>query len=267
MPHPISKIWNHDNRDLKMDLDRCLTAALATTGSQSPIPVFFRADDVAVPGKQFRELVNVFSRYQVPLSMSVVPAWLTTARWKGIERLCRRDQHLWCFYQHGWRHINHELSGKKQEFGSARPLSVIEHDLMRGCERLMSLMRDAFFPAFTPPWNRCSKEALTVLSTSGCRAISRSRGASPPAPEGMPDFQVNVDLHTRKDPTTALGWKNLYTELATGIGDGFCGIMIHHQRMNDNALAFLEELLARMVEMDAFHFYHLEDLAKAHHEP
>jgi len=266
MPNPISKIWQHGDRDLKMDLDRCLTAAVTTAGSRALIPVFFRADDVAVPGKRFRELVDVFSRYQVPLSMSVVPAWLTTARWKGIERLCRRDQHLWCFYQHGWRHMNHELSGKKQEFGPARPLSVIEYDLMRGRERLMSLMRDAFFPAFTPPWNRCSNETLVLLQESGCTALSRSRGAYPPAPTGMPDFQVNVDLHTRKEPTAALGWKNLYAELGAGIAGGFCGIMIHHQRMNDNALAFLEELLARMAGMDAFHFCHLKDLVETHHE-
>ena len=90
MPYPISKLWNHEHDNLKMDLDHCLTAAFAAVGSQDPIPVFFRADDVAVPGKQFRELVDVFSRYQVPLSMSVVPAWLTAARWKGIERLCSK---------------------------------------------------------------------------------------------------------------------------------------------------------------------------------
>ena len=78
--------------------------------------------------------------------------------------------------------MNHEPSGKKYEFGPARSIAAIEHDLMRGRERLMYLMQDTFFPAFTPPWNRCSKEALVVLKTLGFRAISRSRGASPSAP-------------------------------------------------------------------------------------
>ncbi len=266
MPYPISVIWNHDCRDLKMDLDRCLTEALAAADGQDPIPVFFRADDVAVPGKRFRELVDVFSRYQVPLSMSVVPTWLTETRWKSIERLCNKHSNLWCFYQHGWRHTNHEPSGKKQEFGPARSMAEIEQDLMRGGERLRSLMQDAFFPAFTPPWNRCSEETLGVLISSGYLAISRSRGASPLAPADMPDFQINVDLHTRKERSVVMGWKNLYTELATGIANGFCGIMIHHQRLNDNALAFIEGLLERMMAMDAFSFYHLKDLAEAHHE-
>jgi predicted deacetylase len=266
MPYPVSKLWNHTHDDLKIDLDRCLTGALAETGSQDPITVFFRADDVAVPGKQFQELVHVFTRYQVPLSMSVVPTWLTAARWKGIERLCRKDPNLWCFYQHGWRHMNHEPTGKKYEFGPARSIAEIEHDLMRGRERLTSLMQNAFFPAFTPPWNRCSKETMVILKRSGFRALSRSRGASPVVPAGMPDFQVNVDLHTRKEPTAAPGWKNLYGEIAAAIADGFCGIMIHHQRMNDHALVFLDRLLARMVAMDVFRFYHLKDLAEAHHE-
>lgn len=266
MTHSISKIWNHENPDLKTNLDRCFKEALATTGGQKTIPVFFRADDVAVPGKQFRELARVFSRYQVPLSMSVVPAWLTAARWAGIEGLCSKHSDLWCFYQHGWRHMNHEHTGKKYEFGALRPIAEIAHDLARGRARLKALMQDAFFPAFTPPWNRCSRETLDVLKASGYRAISRCRGASPSAPAGMPDFQVNVDLHTRKDRTAALGWKNLYGELAAGIADGFCGIMIHHRRMNDKALVFLEVLLERMVAMDAFRFYHLRGLAEAHHE-
>jgi hypothetical protein len=266
MPYLISKLWDHAQDDLKTDLDHCLTETLVAVGSQHPIPVFFRADDIGVPGKQFRELIHAFVRYQVPLSMSVVPTWLTAARWKGIEELCQKNSNLWCFYQHGWRHMNHESTGKKHEFGPARPILSMEHDLIRGRKRLTFLMQDAFFPAFTPPWNRCSKEAMDVLKASGCRALSRSRGASPPAPIGMPDFQVNVDLHTRKERTAAIGWKKLYAELSAGIAGGFCGIMIHHQRMNDNALVFLKGLLERMVEMDTFCFYHLKDLAEAHHE-
>jgi hypothetical protein len=265
MSYAISKLWQHDHRDLNIDLDRCLTTALDAAGRREPIPVFFRADDVAAPGKQFRELVDVFLRYQVPLSMSVVPAWLTATRWQGIERLCSGKSNLWCFYQHGWRHTNHELMGKKQEFGPTRSTAEIEQDLTRGRDRLRLLMQDAFFPAFTPPWNRCSEETLNVLKASGYRAISRNRGSFPPAPAGMPDFQTNVDLHTRKEPSAVSAWKNLYAELATAIADGFCGIMIHHQRMNDHALVFLEGLLESLVSMDAFCFYHLKDLAEAHH--
>jgi peptidoglycan/xylan/chitin deacetylase (PgdA/CDA1 family) len=266
MPYPISKIWKKEPDNLRQDIDACLTEALVAARCPDPVTVFFRADDVAVPGKQFRELIHVFARHRVPLSMSVVPTWLTTARWEGVNRLCRKNAKLWCFYQHGWRHMNHETGGKNHEFGSARPLSAIEQDLARGHERLKNIMQDAFYPAFTPPWNRCSKETLAVLKTLGFRAISRSRGAFPTAPAGLPDFQVNVDLHTRKESTASLSWRKLYAEISAGIADGFCGIMIHHQRMNENALVFLHRLLEQMKAKDAFRFCHLKDLAETHHE-
>jgi len=179
MPYPISKIWRRKQPDLKMGLERCLTEALASAGKQDPIPVFFRADDVAMPGRQFAELIHVFASHGVPLSMSVVPSWLTRARWKGVKRLCQKKTKLWCFYQHGWRHMNHETAGKNLEFGPARSVFAIEQDLLHGRERLTNLMGVSFYPAFTPPWNRCSKETLVALKTLGFRAISRSRGASP----------------------------------------------------------------------------------------
>jgi len=266
MPYPISKIWSHKQGDLKTGLERCLTEALASAGNQDPIPVFFRADDVAVPGRQFAELIHVFARHGVPLSMSVVPTWLTKTRWKSVKRLCQKKKELWCFYQYGWRHMNHETVGKKCEFGPARSSWAIEQDLLRGRERLTGLMQETFYPAFTPPWNRCSKEALIALKTLGFRAISRSRGASPAAPANLPDFQVNVDLHTRKERSASLGWENLLAEMTAAIADGFCGIMIHHQRMNDKALACLDLLLEQMRAKDAFRFLHIKDLAEAHHE-
>ena len=266
MSYTISKLWHHARNDLGTAIDICLTRELAKDDSQVPITVFFRADDVAVPGKQYQELIQVFSRHQVPLSMAVVPTWLTRKRWKVIRQLCRTAPRLWCFYQHGWRHQNHEQAGKKQEFGPARPLGDIQHDLLRGRDRLAFLMGDVFYPAFTPPWNRCSKETLDFLKDSGYRAVSRSHGAHPPAPDGLRDYPINVDLHTRKDHSAAIGWQHLFEDLATAIAGRYCGIMIHHQRMNHNALVGLDTLLTRMCRMDRFHFYHLKDLVEERHE-
>jgi hypothetical protein len=123
-----------------------------------------------------------------------------------------------------------------------------------------------FYPAFTPPWNRCSDQAVAALKAAGILTISRSQGARPAVPAGMQDFQVNVDLHTRKEPSPTKGWQNLWVELTRAVVGGFCGIMIHHQRMNANALAFLDRLLKQMRTMDRFRFFHLKDLAEGRHE-
>jgi len=266
MNYTISKLWQHHRKDRAQAVYACLRAALDQTSGKMAVPVFFRADDVAVPGRQFEDLIRVFSRHRVPLSMAVVPAWLTRSRWEAIQHICRSGSDLWCFYQHGWRHKNHEPTGKKQEFGTARASEAIRHDLSQGRDRLASLMGSAFYPAFTPPWNRCSKQTLNTLTAMEIRTISRSRGARPAVPAGMKDFQVNVDLHTRKDTSAAKGWENLLTDLASAVAGGFCGIMIHHQRMNRHALAFLDNLLGRMRAMDRFYFYHLKELAEGRHE-
>ncbi len=266
MSYPISKIWHHPRNDLYQAIDACLREGLDKQGSKKIIPVFFRADDVAVPGRQFQDLIRVFRRHRVPLSMAVVPTWLTRVRWKATRELCRTDSELWCFYQHGWRHMNHEKEGKKQEFGPARTRQEVHHDLIRGRDRLKSLMGSSFYPAFTPPWNRCSIQTLAVLKEAGIHTISRSQGGHPLVPDGMNDFQVNVDLHTRKENVAIKGWHNLLAELANAIKSGFCGIMIHHQRMNANALAFLDDLLGQMRAMDRLKFYHLKELAEGLHE-
>jgi hypothetical protein len=150
---------------------------------------------------------------------------------------------LWCWHQHGWRHVSHTVSGKKQEFDSRRGRAVIERDLKCGFARLHQLMGDDFSPGFTPPWNRCGEETLDVLRQEGFTFISRSAGADPPSPSGLPDFQVNVDLHTRKETRAEEAQRRLFLEIRRGIAAGCCGVMIHHQRMNDRAFEFLERLL------------------------
>jgi len=266
MHYPISKLWQQPHKDQSQAIDNCLRAALDKVSYRKTIPVYFRADDVAVPGRQFKDLVKVFRRHRVSLSMAVVPTWLTQSRWDITQELCRANPQLWCFYQHGWRHVNHEKEGKKQEFGSARARKDIHKDIIRGRDRLKFLMGSTFYPAFTPPWNRCSKQTFGVLKELGIAVISRSQAAWPPVMAGMKDFQVNVDLHTRKEPSAAKGWQKLWAELTHAIAGGFCGIMIHHQRMNANALSFLDSLLKHMRAMDRFRFYHLKDLAEGLHE-
>ena len=163
----------------------------------------------------------------------------------------------WCWHQHGWRHRNYEVSGKKQEFGPTRNAGTVKEVLYKGQTRLETILESHFQPVFTPPWNRCSKATLTSLIDLGFQAISRSVGAHPKAPSTFQDFQVNVDLHTRKEYSPKLGMANLLTELEQAIASGQCGIMIHHQRMNKRALDFLDlllKILQRDHRIDIVHF-------------
>jgi len=237
-------IWHDMPEDIEKRLERTLDTALEISGPE--IRVFFRADDVGVPGKQFEQLMALFLRHHVPLALAVVPAWLTRSRWDVISRMGNSDPALWCWHQHGWRHENHETEGKKQEFGPARSVTEIENDIVRGKDRLLSIMEDEFYPVFTPPWNRCSADTLEILRNLEFYAVSRFEKAKISALSGLPDIPMNVDLHTRKDPDAETGWAHLFTELETGLKHGLCGIMIHHQRMNKSAFVFLDLLLTRL---------------------
>jgi hypothetical protein len=117
-----------------------------------------------------------------------------------------------------------------------------------------------FFPVFTPPWNRCDQKVLELLKEMDYAAISRSRGSKPPPPEGLLNIDVNVDLHTRKEKRPGVGWDNLFNDLQQAIASGRCGIMIHHQRMNQIAFDFLEILLMALVRNKKLNLVHFEDL-------
>ena len=212
-----------------------------------PVPVLFRADDIGVISENFLRLLALFQNRSIPLCLAVVPAWITGPRWSAIRQYADTSSALWCWHQHGWIHANHEESGKKCEFGSSRTAADVEYDLVRGKKRLQRLLGRDFSPYFTPPWNRCSEVTAEILQKLGFQAISRSRGEQRHA-EPLPDFYVNVDLHTRKETRAGDGLDKLCSELEQAVGERYLAIMIHHQRMNDCAFAVLDALLAIAAE-------------------
>jgi peptidoglycan/xylan/chitin deacetylase (PgdA/CDA1 family) len=261
MQTKVSSIWRSLPEDLVDRTERCIHGALEQLGDKGSGHIFFRADDVAAPGRNFAKLMDIFRRHRVPLCLAVVPAWLTARRWQYLKGLGAEESSLWCWHQHGWRHVNHEIDGKKQEFGASRSRLDIKRDLVQGKRRLEDLMEAEFFPVFTPPWNRCSFSTLQLLRELGYAAVSRSRGSRPKVAGELTDIFVNVDLHTRKERDPALGWRNLFNELQQAIPSDRCGIMIHHQRMNAAAFDFLEMIIRVLVRRRELQLVNYRDLA------
>jgi hypothetical protein len=257
----ISSIWRQPPSDLAARIEACVRDARAHSVTAEPACIYFRADDVAVPGKPFYRMMALFSHYRVPLSLAVVPAWLTQERWNSLQNSGVRSASLWCWHQHGWRHANHETTGKNQEFGSARLYSELKEDLLKGKQRLQNILGNHFYPVFTPPWNRCNLKTLALLKEYRYLAVSRNRGALPPSPGGnLPDLCVDVDLHTRKDKDPVSGWNRLFEVLEKDISSGRCGIMLHHQKMNAVAFGFLEILLKTLKGCKNIRLVNFKDL-------
>ena len=256
---PVAPLWLDPPPDLPGRLADLMALARDTN---NPIRVFFRADDAGVPSKKFFQLLDIFAKHQTPLAVAVVPAWLTTARWREINSRAARTPDLWCWHQHGWSHQNHETQGKKSEFGESRPPEDIRADILAGRERLTEILGRDFTPAFTPPWNRCGPVTLELLKELGYHLISRSVGDTPQPPAGFPDVGVNVDIHTRKETEALAGWVGLWRALEAGLKSGWCGMMIHHQRMNKTAFNFLDLLLANLRQTPGIRLMDLLEMAE-----
>ncbi len=245
-------------RDAEKQLRNAIAKGLNNGTGEAKI--FFRADDIGVPGKQWSQLIQLFLDNSLPLCLAVVPTWVTENRFATLQELTGKKNSQWCWHQHGWLHRNHETEGKKQEFGSGRTATVQVDDLKKGQIRLQRILGNEFAPFFTPPWNRCSLDTLNGLQQLGFRAISRSKNANPPSPLHFPDIQINIDLHTRKETEPEKCWKNLLAELTQGISNGTGGIMIHHQRMDQSAFDFLALLLRLIHQTPNLHPVLFQDL-------
>ncbi|MGB5985581.1 MAG: hypothetical protein WBG37_09775 [Desulfobacterales bacterium] len=219
-------------------LDRTLSGREANS-----VTVYFRADDIAVPSAALARLMGLFLTHRTPLALALVPAWLSAPRWKTLRQWGEAAPGLWCWHQHGWRHHNHNHQGKKAEFGAQRLHALAIRDLTNGLERLHRVVGAAFTPILTPPWNRLNPELLFRLEAMGFSAISRDESQARQYPAPLPEIPVHLDLHTHKASHPPLARHYLLDALGSGLESGCCGIMIHHQRMNDNAFDFLDFLL------------------------
>jgi peptidoglycan/xylan/chitin deacetylase (PgdA/CDA1 family) len=258
----ISSIWRHPPSDLSTQIEKCVRAAAGASQSAETGLIYFRADDVAVPGRPFNRMMELFSKYRVPLSLAVVPAWLTRQRWDAIRGSALRSAALWCWHQHGWRHVNHETEDRNQEFGAARQSAALKNDLLKGRQRLEDILGNQFYPVFTPPWNRCSLNTLELLKACGYLAVSRDCGARPDSPSALPDYCMHVDLHTHKAPDPVAGWERLFKTLTRDISAGRCGIMLHHQKMNAAAFDFLEILLKTLKKCKKLQLVNFKNLTR-----
>lgn len=238
----VTALWQNSLDDLPRQVDACFDRALSNRPA-GEVQVYFRADDIAVPSASLKRLMALFQTHDSPLALALVPAWLTQPRWEKLAQWGRMSPELWCWHQHGWRHHNHAPQGKKAEFGDHRPQSTMAAELKRGFDRLSGLLGQTFSPIFTPPWNRIGDQALSTLHSIGLRAVSRDETQSWHHPSRLPELPVHVDLHTHKASNPNLARQHLLDCLTEALTRGSCGIMIHHQRMNDTAFAFLDFLL------------------------
>ncbi|NOS80042.1 MAG: hypothetical protein E8D46_00670 [Nitrospira sp.] len=225
------------------------------------VHIFFRDDDIDEDEESLIRLLDLFLAHGTPLNLAVIPDLLTEAT---VKRLHRRE--LWIpeslgLIQHGWRHVNHEQEGRKCEFGINRSLADKFNDIARGKSRLEEAFGPRFYPAFTPPWNRCTQDTFGVLDELGFVVFSKDRGKEPVQGHRFQEISTTLDLYRWKDGATLKSSDEIVPTLISQLWElDTIGILLHHKVMDVTALTFLDQLLNELRHCPQVRFHTFKTL-------
>lgn len=225
------------------------------------VRIFFRDDDIDEDEETLIRLLDLFLAHGAPLNLAVIPDLLTEAT---VKRLHTRE--LWIpeslgLIQHGWKHVNHEQEGRKCEFGISRSLADKFNDIARGKSRLEEAFGPRFYPAFTPPWNRCTQDTFGVLDELGFMVFSKDRGKEPVEGHRFQEISTTLDLYRWKDGATLQPPDFIVKTLISQLWElDTIGILLHHKVMDVTALTFLDQLLTELRQFPVVRFHTLKTL-------
>jgi predicted deacetylase len=222
----------------------------ALDASSGPVTVFFRDDDVGWRDDRLFALLDRFADHGLSIDLAVIPGDLGVALARRLQRVTRDSGDRVQVHQHGFAHINHERTGRKCEFGSARTESEQHRDIEMGWQRLQRLIGPLVQPMFTPPWNRCTPETAHCLIDLGFEVLSRDGSATPLDVAGLTELPVHLDWHAHRHGVrlTLTEWgAALATEVNTTQP---VGIMLHHAVIAEEEQEAILQLLGVLAEHD-----------------
>ena len=213
-----------------------------------PANLFFRDDDCGWSDDRLLLLLDIFADFGFPVDLAAIPTALNSAFAQKLSRRMAAHPERLRIHQHGYAHLNHEPTGKKCEFGSARDYISQRSDIESGQRRLAELLGAEPDPIFTPPWNRCTAVTARCLAELGFQVLSRDSHAVPIECSALRELPIAVDWfdQQKKVRLDRMEWGKL---LAARLqSEASIGIMLHHAVMDAEemqALAQLLSLLAR----------------------
>ena len=209
---------------------------------QTPVRVFFRNDDGGWADERLRELTNEFIEQDLPLDIAVIPDALSQASVDVIGSLLEAGDRV-AVHQHGFSHVNHQLSGRSCEFGSDRNYEQQQSDIAKGQQKLADTFGTQVTSIFTPPWNRCTSDTAVALQSLGFQQLSRIIN-SEPIDKAVPEVPVAVDwLKKRKGERLKTHELVNYISGLFDTEDEIIGVMLHHEHMDQENRDLLRQLV------------------------
>ena len=203
--------------------------------ASEPVVFFFRNDDAGWRDDLLVPLLDVFDHAGAQVDVAAIPTAVSPA----LARVLDDRRGTVGVHQHGLAHVNHEPTGRKCEFGPARPADVQLADVLAGRRLLLERLDVEPDPVFTPPWNRCTGDTAQAVRDVGLEVLSRESRAEPLHVDGVSELPISVDW-VRPATRTGLG-----EELAAAARDDLpVGVMLHHAVMDGEQRRGVAELLA-----------------------
>lgn len=210
--------------------------------------LFLRDDDVDEDEDSLKHLLDLTLARGVPMNLEIIPGRLTPDCTATLKNVLRADRTLLSLDQHGWMHLNHEIEGRKCEFGPSRSLSHQQADIARGKAILESTFEDCFYPAFTPPWNRCTTDTYRVLDELGFQVFSKDRGKERVVEYRFTEISTTLDLYTWKAGARMKSAHEIVRELMVQLDTlPVVGLLLHHKVMTAEAFSFLDQILCELM--------------------
>lgn len=218
--------------------------------------VFLRDDDVDQDEESLKSLLDITMARGVPMNLEIVPGLLTDSCVSTLRNVLRADPALLSLNQHGWMHANHEREGRKCEFGPSRSLALQAEDIARGKTILESVFEDRFYPAFTPPWNRCTEDTYQVLDELGFLILSKDRGKEPIDGYRFMEISTTLDLYTWKDGARMKPPDAIVDTMISQMQEfPLVGLLLHHKVMTKDAFRFLDQILCELASHSVVRFH------------
>jgi len=217
--------------------------------------VFFRDDDAGWSDHRLQDLGDLTYSLRIPLDLAVIPSEINPSTCDVINGLRSKQESSFQIHQHGYSHINHELDGRKCEFGLSRSYEDQYKDIAAGRNRLIAAFGDSVEPIFTPPWNRCTHDTVAALRKLGIRVLSRINGSTSLIFDEMVcPLDVHVDWFKRRKGQR-LNWPDFCTYASKQFSKyDTVGIMLHHQEMDNVELERFTEFVMMLKESPKISF-------------
>jgi predicted glycosyltransferase len=226
------------------------------------VEIFIRDDDGGWDDARLLDLLDWFTVRGWPIDVAVIPMALTVLL--AEELLARKRLHPRSLglHQHGYQHRNHEVLGRKCEFGTSRSAEQQLDDIAAGLAYLGQRFDGQMDAIFTPPWNRCTQTTVDAMRRCGFRAISRNRSAAQLDTSGLLDLSITIDWQRQRIDKSELGFELARAIAATQgpANTGPVGIMLHHAVITAEELVLLDECLSLLQRYPQVQFRLLGEL-------